>query len=581
MDERMIPFSLTTLATIPATLTSLPDTLPPIIEEHRDALLHWFSHVVWQRLLSRDGRHPLIRIASLLDFTALEQACAAYHDHTTARGRPVAHHVPRLLRAIFIKYWFDLSLRQLEERLRYDLLVRWFVGYGLHQETPDHTTLHRFEAYLYRQHPGLFFSHVLDQIDATVADGHERVQIADTFALRANAALESLLQRLRHSSYLLLQTWQEADPTAYAAVYPQLDPEALFGLKSEKRECYLSSDEWRQRLLLTVQAIEDCLALLPVADTCPAAVQRYRQQLDKIMADELTISRDADGRIAAVALLPESKRGHFRLCSATDPDATIRNHGDHKIDFGYNISVFATPDLIREIHADTGSTSDVTPIPDLLIAQAERGHTLPEKLIYDQIAGTGKTAHEVSQASHGRTQLVAHPMPPKKSRTLGPEDFSLSDDGYALTCPNGRISSRRYRSGDGDGWTFRFMPAQCLGCPLLKACRGKAEAPTTHRDVFISDYRADFDRLRAYSLTDDFKLDMKLRPEVERIIAGLVLHNGARYARFRGLPKVDFQVKMCAMIYNAKHWLVMLDERAGRRTRPKRRRWELPPVTQG
>ncbi|MBX3060563.1 MAG: transposase [Anaerolineae bacterium] len=313
----------------------------------------------------------------------------------------------------------------------------------------------------------------------------------------------------------------------------------------------------------------------------PRRQQRYRQQLDKIMADELAISRDATGRVAAVTLLPESKRGRYRLCSATDPDATIRNHGAHKTDFGYNISVATTPDLIREIQADTGSTSDVTPLPNLLIAQAERGHTLPEKLLYDQIAGNGKTAHEVSQASGGRTQLVAKPMPPKKSRTFDPQDFCLSDDGYTLTCPNGRMSSRRYRSGDGDGWTFRFMPAQCVACPLLKACRGKADTPTTHRDLFISDYRADFDRLHAYSLTEPFKLDMKLRPEVERVIAGVVRHNGARYARFRGLPKVDFQVKMCAMIYNAKHWLVLLDERAGRRTRPQRRRWELPPVTQG
>lgn len=104
--------------------------------------------------------------------------------------------------------------------------------------------------------------------------------------------------------------------------------------------------------------------------------------------------------------------------------------------------------------------------------------------------------------------------------------------------------------------------------------------PTTPRDVFISDYRANYDRLVAYSKTDDFKLDMKLRPQVERIIAGLVLHNGARHARFRGQMKVDFQMKLCATIYNAKHWLVRLDEIAGRRRRPQRRRWELPTPSQ-
>ena len=81
---------------------------------------------------------------------------------------------------------------------------------------------------------------------------------------------------------------------------------------------------------------------------------------------------------------------------------------------------------------------------------------------------------------------------------------------------------------------------------------------------------------------------MKLRPQVERIVAGLVLHtcpersrrNGARRARFRGLEKVDFQVKMAAMAYNARHWLVLLAEREGRRKRPVRRRWGLPAPSQ-
>ena len=208
--------------------------------------------------------------------------------------------------------------------------------------------------------------------------------------------------------------------------------------------------------------------------------------------------------------------------------------------------------------------------------QAERGDALPDKLLYDQVAGHGKTAHDVAVATDDQTQLVAYPMPPKKSRKFGPEVFTLSEDGLWLTCPHGRITNRRYRSGSGDGWTFRFLPAQCLGCPLRKACRGSDKTPTTHRDTFSSDYRADYEQLVAYSQTEDFKLAMKLRPQIERVIAGLVLHNGARYARFRGQMKVDFQMKLCATIYNVKHWLVRLDEIAGRRRRPKRRRWELP-----
>lgn len=561
----------------------IPEILLPIahiLTQYLDPLLSWASQYILQQLVAKYHDHPLIQLHTLLDFSELEVACADYHKNNGGPGRPVTHSVARLLRLLFLRYWYDLSLRRSENHLCFNLLARWFVGYDLHKPAPDHTTLHLFEKYLYTHHPSLFFDTVLAQIDATLDDGHDQIQIGDTFAVRACAAMETIIQRLRHSSYQLLQAWEGNDPVGYAAAYPQLDNQALFGLKTEKREFFLAREEWQARLRLTVQAIEQLLALLPPTDEQNTAWQQRQAQLQKIMADELQVTRDSTGAVTNVSFLTGKKRGAFRICSATDPGATIRNHGEGKKDFGYNVSIAATPDFIRAIRADTGSTSDVAPIPDLLTMQAERGDALPDKLLYDQVAGHGKTAHDVAVATDDQTQLVAYPMPAKKSRKFGPEVFTLSEDGLWLTCPHGRMTNRRYRSGSGDGWTFRFLPAQCLGCPLCKACRGSDKTPTTHRDTFSSDYRADYEQLIAYSQTEDFKLEMKLRPQIERVIAGLVLHNGARYARFRGQVKVDFQMKLCATIYNVKHWLVRLDEIAGRRQRPKRRRWELPAPAQ-
>ena len=75
-----------------------------------------------------------------------------------------------------------------------------------------------------------------------------------------------------------------------------------------------------------------------------------------------------------------------------------------------------------------------------------------------------------------------------------------------------------------------------------------------------------------YSKTDEFKEDMKLRPDIERTISILVRHNGARRARFRGLIKVDFQLKMCGMAFNVKRWLTKL---SGKRP-AKRRKFSAP-----
>jgi IS5 family transposase len=74
----------------------------------------------------------------------------------------------------------------------------------------------------------------------------------------------------------------------------------------------------------------------------------------------------------------------------------------------------------------------------------------------------------------------------------------------------------------------------------------------------VSDYRADVDAARAYSLTPEFLADRKRRSRVERFIAGLVRYNGARRARRRGLVQADFQAKMNATAFNLKRWMRLL-----------------------
>lgn len=549
--------------------------IAPILTQYLTPLLHWFSRLVYEHLLARQPNHLLCRLQRLLDFTELEAACATYHA-ANSRGRPVSHSVSQLLRAMLVKYLYGLSLRELEEELQCHLLVKWFVGYPLLAATPDHTTLHRFERYLCVHHPRLFFDTILRQIDEAFPHDRQRPQLGDTFALQANAALESLIQRLRHVAQELLRAYHAADPQAYALLWSRLDHPALFGVAEEKAEGYLSTQAWHQRLRATVTALLDCQHLLRQTALAPA-VQGWLERLDKLLADELRLELDEAGRLRHLTLL--KKRGTYRLCSATDPDATIRNHGRHKTDFAYNVSVLATVHFVRQIQVDTGSRPDGEAIADLLQAQQQHQGFCPDKLIYDQAAGWGKIVRQVDQVTAGQTQLVAYPVSAGRKSgadALTPEDFALSADGLALTCPNSRVSRRKYAAGSAAGDNFRFTAAQCLGCPFLARCRGSADPPTTHKAVFISAYRPEWNRLQTYSQTAAFKQDMKLRPQVERIIAGLVLHNDARRARFRGQPKVSFQAHMCATAYNLKRWVALLAHKQRHQPPKKRRRFAAP-----
>jgi hypothetical protein len=550
-------------------MDSIPSILQSIIETHMLTLLYWFSEELYRRLWRQAEGHFLVRLCEQMDWKALEAACAGYH-HTSGPGAPPTHTVARLVRALVVKYLFDLSLREWEHELRWNLLVKRFVGYAAFEAGPDHATLERFELWVSEHQSRTYFDQVLLQIDRDFPAERHKPQIADTYALRANAATETVIGLIRHTMQRLLATLQEIDADSLAQIRGQLDQEALFGADAELKEFRLAQAERNQRLQTTVIAAVQGAELIRswlqtrrgLSESQRQAVKLWLESLDKIITDEVSLTRNEQGQIVGVQELPKKQKGSYRIASATDLEATFRVHGE-KIDFGYNVSVAATDTFIREIQADTGSQPDPVAIPDLLKAQQQHHDLLPPKLIYDQAAGTGKHHADVAKASGGQTQLVAPLIPyQERSQRFGPDDFTLSTLGTALTCPHGRVSTTAYRSQSGQGRTFRFSAEQCRSCPLVQQCRGDEVPPDNMRQTFVSDHRSVLAQARTYAQTDAFQQDMKARATIERLIANLVRYHGARYARRRGQRLCDFQVKMNAMAFNIRQWMRALDRRS-------------------
>lgn len=545
-------------------MPNIPKAVLSIVDAYLDSLLLWFSDYVYTELLKRAQDHVLVKLQTHLDFTALEKACADYH-HRTGPGAPPTHTVPQLVRALLVKYLFNWSWRQLEFQIRFNLIVKCFVGYPIFAAGPDHTTLERFDVWVCKHQHRTFFDDILCQIDAHFPEDRDQPQIGDTFAMQANAAPESLVRLIRHTCQRMLGDLASVDPVHHAAVVAQLDMNVLFGTPDEVSEYRLDRAGRRARLQTTVSAALQCAESVRAQSTSLStearlAIATQLDCLDKILADEVHIERDSANQDIHVTELPKEQKGSYRIASATDSDATYRVHGENKVDLGYNVNVAATTRFIREIRADTGAQPDSVGVPKVLDAQIEHHDLAPSKFIYDAAAGTGKARFRVARVTEGQTQLVAPLIPyDERADRYTPTDFTLSGDGSGLTCPNGQTSSTAYRSGSGDGRNFRFSAHQCAGCPLWEQCRDPEANPGGMRQVFISDYRPLLDVARAYNQTDDFKADMKLRPIIEQIIAGLTRYNGARRARGRGNDKVDFQAKMSATAFNIKRWMSLLD----------------------
>ena len=67
------------------------------------------------------------------------------------------------LKALFLQFFYDLSDRQLEERLRYDLGFKWFCGFTAFQQTPDHSFFGRFRERIGTKRIGKLFKAIVNK----------------------------------------------------------------------------------------------------------------------------------------------------------------------------------------------------------------------------------------------------------------------------------------------------------------------------------------------------------------------------------------------------------------------------------
>jgi hypothetical protein len=539
----------------------LPKTALFVILQSWSLVLQLVSAVWYERQLSRYRHHWLVQLHQVADLSHLEQACAAFHANN-GLGAPIIHSAPRLVRALLVKYLHNLSLRQTEEMIDNHMLTKWFVGYNLFETPLDHTTLDRFELWLFRHHPRLFFDEVIHLIDHLCPEDRQRLQMVDTFAMHARAANTYLVELLRDLCGHLLRRLAEIDPNRHLALLAQLNLPALFGQPDEKITAALDTRQRTERLQRVAQQARRLLRLLndsldqspclPPDDQAP--LRLLLAALDKVITDEttVTVNNPDDPDDITITERQHGKKGTYRIGSASDLEATYRkNHNDTQAVLGYNPAVLTTRVFVRETHAATGAEPDNLGAPLLLQNQFVHHGFFPDYLTGDMAYGHGKTRALIEQLTDGHTQIIALvPDYNQRSKRFNPRDFTLSDDGLSLSCPNHKTTSRRFETGGKGGFDFRFPAKLCQNCPLWNQCRGPDGKKSAHRQVFISFYRDQIETAQTFNQSDTFKEGIKQRMNVERIIFCLTNIYGSRRAHSYGQKRTDYQLKMQATAFN-------------------------------
>ena len=78
------------------------------------------------------------------------------------------------IKSLFLQFYYDLSDRELENRLRDDLAFRWFCNISLDNETPDHTFFSRIRTTLGTKRIGQVFKNIMQTCGGFIAKPKKR-----------------------------------------------------------------------------------------------------------------------------------------------------------------------------------------------------------------------------------------------------------------------------------------------------------------------------------------------------------------------------------------------------------------------
>ena len=440
------------------------------------------------------------------------------------RGRPSID--PVIFFKLQLVMFFEgiRSERKLIETARLNLAHRWYLGYALDEELPDHSSLTRIRQRLGVEIFQRFFEQVVDLCqDAGLVWGKELY--FDATKVHANADLDSLVPRFYR------------DATSHVAGLFADDPAAEDEPEGDGDDPPSLGDD--------VVSSEGVLPLLPIMLQTEAAAALEQAPRWKLLEE-----RRLDPRRPVVGTYRRTT--DFRV-SVTDPDATPMRTGSETA-LGYHDHYVVDGGKARIILAALVTPADVmenVPLRDLLWRVCFRRKRWPHQVTGDTTYGTVENIVALEDAGI----RAFFPLPDFDHRTpfFGKGMFVYDATRDVYRCPQGQSLPRRKTKYTEQEVVYRADATTCNACPVKAACTASDHGRTVHRS-FYADY---LEKVRGYHTTEAYQKAMRKRQVwVEPLFAEAKEWHGLRRLRFRGLMNANIQGLMIAAGQNLKRLLV-------------------------
>lgn len=105
--------------------------------------------------------HPLRKMAAIINFNHLAIRFLKCLKPLGRRG----YGLDVGLKTLFLQFCYDLSDREMEERLRHDMAFRWFCAFEIDAVTPDHTYFGRIRTLLGANRVGKIFRLIVEKAE--------------------------------------------------------------------------------------------------------------------------------------------------------------------------------------------------------------------------------------------------------------------------------------------------------------------------------------------------------------------------------------------------------------------------------
>lgn len=240
--------------------------------------------------------------------------------------------------------------------------------------------------------------------------------------------------------------------------------------------------------------------------------------------------------------------------STTDPDSGYMVRDEKPKGFFYldHRTVDGKCNIITDVHVTPGNIHDSVPYLKRLDRQIKRFDLPVEAVGLD--AGYFTSAVCKGIEDRGLYGVMGYRRPTHKKGYFYKREYQYDADSDTYKCPAGQ--QLIYKTTNREGYRhYQSDPRICQHCEHLSRCtRNAKQVKTVTRHV----WEASKERINQHRLTSEGKVIYKRRKEtVERSFADAKQLHGYRYARYKGLNRVQGQCLLVAAAQNIKKIALM------------------------